>query len=411
MEELARSQELDQKYFWYLISKNKGKKKGTSPIHNDMGELLTNGDEIREEWSNYFENLYKDNRTNEDTAFQKSIDETVKNLSKQKLKGEHLNGGPVTHAEIDKLIDKLKTKKAAGHDMIVNEHIKFGGKNLKIVLRYIINVTIMTEIIPDICKQGLIVPIPKAGKDPTYKDKNRGITLLPVLYKLIELIIEREQEWFLRNDVIDELQGAGQKHNSSLHTSFLLQEAINYNVERGETVYVAFLDIKKAFDTAWINGLMYKIDKAGIHKKAWCMILACFYQFKTAVFIDGKAGRWFEPERGVHQGAPLSMFLYMIYINDLLKQLKECGHGLFIADINASSPAFADDISTGSIHKSGLNSMLRIANRYSITWKYEYSNEKCVYMVWGNDRQSDLAVKLGTHELKCVKQCKHVGVD
>ena len=146
-------------------------------------------------------------------------------------------------------------------------------------------------------------------------------------------------------------------------------------------------------------------------KKTWYMILECFANFKNAVFIGGLPGRWFEPQRGVHQGAPLSMRLYQVYVNDLLKMLKECGHGFYLGDINVSCPAFADDVSTGSIFKSGLNQMLDIAYRYGIKWKYEYSNEKCVYMVWGKDSSPSTPVKLGGNQLKRVEQCKHMGVE
>ena len=69
-------------------------------------------------------------------------------------------------------------------------------------------------------------------------------------------MLSREKEWLSHPDVIDDLQGAGQNKCSSLHTSMVLQEVIQANVEKGQSVYVAFLDIKKAFDTVWVPGLL-----------------------------------------------------------------------------------------------------------------------------------------------------------
>ena len=95
-----------------------------------------------------------------------------------------------------------------------------------------------------------MIPIPKSGKDTSIKDNNRGITLLSVLYKLMEsLILEREKIWFKDETNIDILQGANQDKCSSLHTSFLLQESIARSMNKNETVYGAFLDIHKAFDS------------------------------------------------------------------------------------------------------------------------------------------------------------------
>ena len=231
------------------------------------------------------------------------------------------------------------------------------------------------------------------------------------MYKIVEMIlIDREQKWFNKRDVIDDLQGAGQSGLSSLHTSLILREAINYNVAKGETVYIALLDTRKAFDTVWVNGLLYKMHELGISHKAWRMIFECFKNFENAVLVSGVYGRWFKPKRGVHQGAPLSMYLYLVFVNDLLKNIKNSGYGLHISDINVSCPAFADDVTPGSLHKYGLNKMLDIAYRYSNKWLYDYSPDKCSYMVWGKDKSPNVPVKMGQYELKRVPSCKHMGV-
>ena len=55
--------------------------------------------------------------------------------------------------------------------------------------------------------------------------------------------------------------------------------------------------------------------------------------------------------------------------------------------------------------------MLKIANEYGKIWKYDYSKEKCVYMVWVTNKSPNMPVMLGDSELTCVKQCKHMGVE
>ena len=39
----------------------------------------------------------------------------------------------------------------------------------------------------------------------------------------------------------------------------LLQEVVAYNLSKGENVHVTFLDMKKAFDTVYIPGLLYTL--------------------------------------------------------------------------------------------------------------------------------------------------------
>ena len=208
--------------------------------------------------------------------------------------------------------------------------------------------------------------------------------MLPTLYKLLEkIILKREANWFKDENVVDITQGAGQAHCSSLHTSMLLQELIAYNLQRSSTIYVAFLDIKKAFDTVWINGLLFKLLEAGMRKKPWILIKNSYENYKCAAHVGGVTAPWFTPQRGVHQGAPLSMPLYQIYINDLLKKLRLSNHSIEMFGTKIGSPAFADDIAIPALSKLGLNCLLNVAVMHSRKWQYEFSREKSVAMRWG----------------------------
>ena len=93
----------------------------------------------------------------------------------------------------------------------------------------------------------------------------------------------------------------------------LLQEVVVYNLSKGENVHVAYFDIKKAFDTVYIPGLLYKLYTLGMEKKIW-KIAQDSYNFQCAALVAGELGPWFVPERSIHQGAPLSKPFYQIYI-------------------------------------------------------------------------------------------------
>ncbi len=95
------------------------------------------------------------------------------------------------------------------------------------------------EYVPMHIQKGVIVPIEKAGKDPTYKDNNRGITMCSVVAKISELsLLSRFEPWVKKKKMIDELQGASHEKCFCLNTSWLLWETISFNIERGSSVYV-----------------------------------------------------------------------------------------------------------------------------------------------------------------------------
>ena len=99
-----------------------------------------------------------------------------------------------------------------------------------------------------------MISLPKPQKDATVKTNNRGITLLPVFYKMFEkIVLLREKEWLFSQEIMNESQGAGREQISCLHTSFLTQKSISYNLQVHGKAFSTFMDIMKAFDCVWLG--------------------------------------------------------------------------------------------------------------------------------------------------------------
>ena len=411
MKELTESQEVNQRYFWYIVNKKRNRSRTTSPIINDQGQMITDVAEIRKEWNNYYQNLYTATNNVERDGFHCHVMKQLEHVDKLPNAGNTLEDGSLEKDEVTQEMSKLKNRKAPGWDMITAEYLKHGGDIFKSTITWTLNVIIQREHVPQHFKRGLIVPIPKPDKDSCVKGNKRGITLLPVLYKILEkLIMQREAEWLQNSQVVDDVQGAGKIKCSSLHTSMLLQEVIAENRTKGETVYVALLDIKKAFDTVWIQGMLYKLLQLGLRMKPWRLIRDSYLNYECAAYIGGQAAPWFIAERGVHQGAPLSMPLYQVFINDLIQQLRNSSYAAQVGGMSIGSPSFADDISVVSLHKPGLNRMLAQCAEHSLKWRYEFSTEKCLAMIWGRDKWPELPIRLGNEEMQVVKEGRHMGI-
>ena len=87
---------------------------------------------------------------------------------------------------------------------------------------------------------------------------------------------------------------------------------------RGEHVIAAFLDVQKAFDNVWQNGLRYKVYQLDLPTKL-CRWLSDFLdrrrviQVKIEDFLSPKV----YPKACVPQGSNLSSLLFLIYVNDM----------------------------------------------------------------------------------------------
>ncbi len=106
------------------------------------------------------------------------------------------------------------------------------------------------------------------------------------------------------------MQGAGKKNISCLHTNFLLRETIHFANDRRSTVHVACLNIEKAFDKVWQNGLLYKLYKKGINTTLWKIKMESFRDFKLCISLHGHKSEWFTVGQGIHQRGPLSSPLF-----------------------------------------------------------------------------------------------------
>ncbi len=410
-QEVVNADGMDQDYFWSLINRRRSKKNTlVHPFQKTDGSVLTDMKDIRTAWGVYYKDLYTPKDTGYNQAFKEQVDSVMDGVDLKPQDNSVILHVPITKQEVEKVIKKLKNKKAAGPDGIQAEHVKMGGASVVHLLTDLCNAMVAREHRPSSMKRGFIVPIPKGRKDSSLPDNNRGITLISVICKIYDsILVTRSNDWF--QEVLDDLQGAKHKHCSSIHTSLILREAIAYCTERGNTVYTALLDVKKAFDQVWINGLFYKLKQMNMDPKLWRILLDAYNDFQCCVVIGGETSQYFSPKQGIHQGDVWSMPLYCVYNNDLIKELKASLYCTYIlSNVNCTVPTFVDDLAIIALSKTALNQLLGMALRYSRKWRFQYGADKSFVLAFGKDTTPKLKIVLGNSEIKVVDNHTHVGV-
>ena len=217
------------------------------------------------------------------------------------------------------------------------------------------------------------------------------------------LLLKRYECWIFSQ--LNVLQGVSQKTASSLNTTFLLRQAIGQQ----DVSYVVLLDVKKAFDTVWIKGLLYKLCCMGMSAILWANIYDSYDNFKCAVNIAGGVSSWFTPLQGIHQGDILSMYLYCLFNNDLITELANIPCGVRIQNKSVAAPSFADDVAVIAKSAVSMQHYLDTVNSHSVKWKYNFNTEKIKILIFGKVNK-DMCFTIDGKKLIIVDGYKHLGV-
>ena len=66
-----------------------------------------------------------------------------------------------------------------------------------------------------------------------------------------------------------------------------------------------FLDVQKAFDTVWHDGLWFKLWELGIRGRMWRVIKNMYAITRSAVLLEGEKSKLFHIGQGVAQGCSI----------------------------------------------------------------------------------------------------------
>ena len=214
------------------------------------------------------------------------------------------------------------------------------------------------SIVPDNFGSGLIIPLVKDKMgDVNSLDYYRGITLIPVVAKLSELVILELCSEYL---VSDDLQFGFKPSVGCMDASFVFKSVIQYYSDKGGTVYAASLDISKAFDKVSHRKLLNILVDTGLPHVLICVISNWYSQLYVAVRWKGVISTSFHVCSGVQQGSTLSLSLFNVFINLLIVRLRHLGLGCHDGCHFVGCILYADDIILLSTSVTGLKTYVEV---------------------------------------------------
>ena len=188
------------------------------------------------------------------------------------------------------------------------------------------------------------MPIHKSGSqdDP---NNYRGICISSCLGKFFTLIMNKRLNDFLENNkIINKSQIGFRKNCRTADHLLVLKTLIDVYKMKRKRIFACFVDFRKAYDSVWREGLLFKLITNGCSKRFMRIMLSMYSSVNASVKLHQGITPSFKSSVGVKQGCNLSPTLFNIFINDISDLFdSSCAPVKFgITDMNCL--LYADDL-------------------------------------------------------------------
>lgn len=233
-------------------------------------------------------------------------------------------------------IKNLCTKKATGLDDISCKILKIARPIIIDRLTYIMNLSLSSGCFPDVWKVAKVVPLHKGG-DLNSINNFRPISILSCVSKIIEKAVHKHVYSFLsEHDMINQNQSGFRPFHSTETSLIDMVDDWLTNMNSGKMSGVAFIDLRKAFDTVNHDILLNKLHELGATDCTIKWFQSYLSHRKQHVCFKGVMSQSRYVNTGVPQGSILGPLLFIIFINNMCNVIKYGKMSMYADDTTLS---------------------------------------------------------------------------
>ena len=392
--------------FWEKVSKVHKSEvtHGIAPLKAENGYLFENSQKAELLRQTFFTGKHLTQMKFDDKFYDK-INKEVEQWSLQTHDDMHWCNDALTWQELNHAIKTLPTSnKAIDTDCIHPKMLKRSGPNFRELLLRLFNKCMEEKTWPWVTNK--VIFMRKPGKSNYSSPSSyRPITISSYVGKLFERLLESRIRAFAEHEgILDNEQEGFRKQKSTVRLLYrLLLQCKNLKLKKQLGTLIS-LDLEKAFDSVWINGLLWKLNHIGITGNILGLIESFLRNRQLFVEIGEFQSEEFKTDIGVPQGAVLSPLLFIIFVSEMFN------------GIDADKFKFADDgnllinaSSTSELHQRTEAALLKFF-QWCTKWRLKMNVDKTILVPINIDAALIKSHKIGDEAVKILDSCKILGV-
>lgn len=209
--------------------------------------------------------------------------------------------------------------KAPGIDGIPPEVIRASkDSSLLIHLHHLQYLCWNEKKVPQDMRDSKIITLYKNKGERSNCNNYRGISLLSIVGKVFARVVLMRLQIFATR-VYPESQCGFRAKRSTIDIIFSLRELMEKCREQQQPLYLAFIDLTKAFDLVSRSGLFIILERIGC-PQTLCGIIESFHDnTRASIFFNGSLSAAFPIKSGMKQGCVLAPTLFGIFFSVFLQ--------------------------------------------------------------------------------------------
>ena len=185
---------------------------------------------------------------------------------------------------------------------------------------------------------------------------------------------------------------------STVDQVFALRQILEKRWEYALPVYCAFIDLEKAYDSVWREGMWKIAEYYGIPKEVVEILRSWYEGINSCVRVDGVEGDWFPIRTGLRQGCVMSPSLFNLYMDAMMRKVTVGGAaGVRVGQETVIDLDFADDVAlladAWMILVGMVMRMELVTQRFGINISAKKSEVMYVGRGQGNVRAEDIQIR------------------